>query len=159
MRNNTYRHHHVGGLLKGVFLLFSLILLSSWGETMLAISITITYRYDESCLMTVVISATIADPPLESLCSEEATISLCLRSWPSSSLAAAREAAIKPEGCATRLFSRVGSSIGRFLLSPSASLSFDLDDPVAAYCCGRAGRVEGEGLDDLAWCARCGGTS
>ena len=80
-------------------------------------------------------------------CSEVATISLCLCWRPSSALAAAREAAMKPLGSAAQGISGVGSSAGHFLFSLAILFSLVLEGPTEAYCHCRAGCVEGEGLE------------
>ena len=56
-----------------------------------------------------------------------------------------------PEGSVARQFSEAGSSTDRLLLSPTAGLSLGLEDSAQAYCCRRAGGVEGVGLDGPAW--------
>ena len=83
-----------------------------------------------------VTSASATASPPEALCLEDLTASLHLRWRLSSSLATTREAAIKLEGFATRLFSGPASSTGHFLLSPTVGLSLDLDNPASACCYG-----------------------
>ena len=102
---------------------------------MLAIIVTISCRYDGSCLMAVMTLASAAGPPSESDCSEVATTSLHLCWRPSSALATSREAAIKLEGSTARVFSGANSFTCRFLLSPTAGLSLGVDGPAMPCCC------------------------
>ena len=70
----------------------------------------------------------------------------------SSSLAADREAAIRPDDSAARLLSEAGSFLDLYLFSPMAGISLCLEGArLTCYCCGRVGEGERAGLEGPTW--------